>query len=163
MYLDGASTATFSDATCEDNTATAGGGCAYVADSATLDFTDVRLPLEHVLYQSHQAGAFAAPCHPGRKRVGLFSHYEQKGQVDGVHTVEVLNGGSIPGEDDLSLKMAAKYKYKGFGGSDSHVVSRIGYCATDFPEQKIYNMDDLVNALEGGSFHAVSLRPTQSD
>ena len=130
---------------------------------ATLDFTDVRLPLEHVLYQSHQAGAFAAPCHPGRKRVGLFSHYEQKGQVDGVHTVEVLNGGSIPGEDDLSLKMAAKYKYKGFGGSDSHVVSRIGYCATDFPEQKIYNMDDLVNALEGGSFHAVSLRPTQSD
>ncbi|MBM44865.1 MAG: hypothetical protein CL458_01285 [Acidimicrobiaceae bacterium] len=130
---------------------------------AAIDFTDVRLPIEKVLYESHKAGAFAAPCHPGRKRVGLFSHYAEKGQVEGVHTVEVLNGGSIPGEDELSVEMAAKYGYKGFGGSDSHVVSRIGFCATNFPEQEIRNIDDLVNALEGGSFEAVSLRPTELD
>jgi hypothetical protein len=130
---------------------------------AAIDFTDVRLPIEQVLYQSHKTGAFAAPCHPGRKRVGLFSHYAEKGQVEGVHTVEVLNGGSIPGEDELSVEMAAKYGYKGFGGSDSHVVSRIGFCATNFPEQEIQNIDDLVNALEGGNFEAVSLRPTEVD
>tara|TARA_B100000427_G_scaffold239922_1_gene202802 strand:- start:17064 stop:17708 length:645 start_codon:yes stop_codon:yes gene_type:complete len=130
---------------------------------AAIDFTDVRLPIEKVLYESHKAGAFAAPCHPGRKRVGLFSHYAEKGQVEGVHTVEVLNGGSIPGEDELSVEMAAKYGYKGFGGSDSHVVSRIGFCATNFPEQEIRNIDDLVNALERGNFEAVSLRPTELD
>ena len=59
--------------------------------------------------------------------------------------------------------MAAKYGYKGFGGSDSHVVSRIGFCATNFPEQEIRNIDDLVNALERGNFEAVSLRPTELD
>ena len=67
-----------------------------------FDFTNVRLPIEMVLEESSKAGAFAAPCHPGRKRVGLFAHYEEKGPIQGVHTVETLNGGSIPGEDELS-------------------------------------------------------------
>ena len=73
---------------------------------AAIDFTDVRLPIEVVLDESRKTGAFAAPCHPGRKRVGLFAHYEDRGVVDGIDTVEVLNGGSIPGEDELSLNMA---------------------------------------------------------
>src|SRR5215211_6516438 len=47
--------------------------------------------------------------------------------------VEVDNGGSRPGEDDLSLREAERYGYGGFGGSDSHIVSRIGRCATEFP------------------------------
>ena len=51
---------------------------------AAIDFTDVRLPIGDVLEASKKAGAFAAPCHPGRKRVGLFSHYEERGEVDGV-------------------------------------------------------------------------------
>ncbi len=130
---------------------------------AAIDFTNVRLPIEDVLNESKKAGAFAAPCHPGRKRVGLFSHYEERGEVSGVHTVEVLNGGSIPGEDELSVEMASKFNYKGFGGSDSHVVSRIGLCATDFPQQAITNIEELVNALDGGNFEAVSLRPLSSD
>ena len=71
-----------------------------------FDFTNVRLPIEMVLEESSMAGAFAAPCHPGRKRVGLFAHYEEKGPIQGVHTDETLNGGSIPGEDELSSNMA---------------------------------------------------------
>lgn len=130
---------------------------------AAIDFTNVRLPIETVLDESRKAGAFAAPCHPGRKRVGLFAHYEERGVVQGVDTVEVLNGGSIPGEDDLSLAMADRLGYRGFGGSDSHVVSRIGFCATDFPNQQIVDMEALVHALYGGNFSAVSMRPGDSD
>ena len=130
---------------------------------AAIDFTNVRLPIETVLDESRKAGAFAAPCHPGRKRVGLFAHYEERGVVQGVDTVEVLNGGSIPGEDELSLAMADRLGYRGFGGSDSHVVSRIGFCATDFPNQQIVNMEALVDALYGGNFSAVSMRPGDSD
>ena len=77
--------------------------------------------------------------------------------------MEVLNGGSIPGEDELAVEMASKYNYKGFGGSDSHVVSRIGLCATNFPDQVIGSVSDLVAALEGGNFEAVSLRQPSSD
>ena len=130
---------------------------------AAIDFTNVRLPIETVLDESRKAGAFAAPCHPGRKRVGLFAHYEERGVVQGVDTVEVLNGGSIPGEDELSLAMAVRLGYRGFGGSDSHVVSRIGFCATDFPNQQIRDMEALVGALYGGNFSAVSMRPGDSD
>ena len=125
---------------------------------AALDFSDIRLPIDTVLREAERCGAFAAPCHPGRKRVGLFSHYEEQGIVDGVHTVEVLNGGSIPGEDEWSLQRAEDLGYRGFGGSDSHVVSRIGLCATEFPDEIITSVDDLVDALTGGNFQPISLR-----
>ncbi|MGI9594724.1 MAG: PHP-associated domain-containing protein [Acidimicrobiales bacterium] len=123
----------------------------------SFDFADVKNPLPEVLDAAKRCGAFAAPCHPGRKNVGLFAHYETKGPVDGVHTVEVLNGGSIPGEDELSVEKAAEFGYRGFGGSDSHIVSRVGYCGTDF-EADITDIDGLVSALYSGAFKAVNLK-----
>jgi len=126
----------------------------------SFDFANVRNPIGMVLEAADRCGAFAAPCHPGRKRVGLFSHYDEKGVVDGVHTVEVFNGGSIPGEDELSVRRASEFGYRAFGGSDSHVVSRIGYCATDFAEARIETIDDLVSELAGGDYSPVSFRPT---
>jgi len=125
-----------------------------------FDFARVDNPLGMVLEAAAQTGAFAAPCHPGRKNVGLFAHYERKGEVDAVHTVEVLNGGSIPGEDELSLSKASEYGYKGLGGSDSHIVSRIGYRATEF-EHNIKDIDGLVEALKSGRFRALDLQKDQ--
>ena len=122
-----------------------------------FDFARVDNPLPEVLEAAERCGAFAAPCHPGRKNVGLFAHYEAKGAVDGVHTVEVLNGGSIPGEDELSLERAAAHGYRGFGGSDSHIVSRIGFCATEFDDE-VKDIDGLVAALGSGRFAPVSFR-----
>ena len=65
----------------------------------------------------------------------MFSHYETKGPVEGVEVVEIYNGGSIPGEDEKSVEMADRYGYRGIGGSDSHIVSRIGLCATEFTDE----------------------------
>jgi histidinol phosphatase-like PHP family hydrolase len=124
----------------------------------TFDFADVTNPIGDVLAAAERCGAFAAPCHPGRKRVGLFSHYEEKGSVEGVHTVEVLNGGSIPGEDELSVAKAEEFGYKTFGGSDSHIVSRIGYCATDFASDSIETIDDLIAELRTGEYQPVTYR-----
>jgi predicted metal-dependent phosphoesterase TrpH len=123
----------------------------------SFDFADVTNPLPMVLEAADRCGAFAAPCHPGRKNVGLFAHYLTKGAVDGVHTVEVFNGGSIPGEDELSVTKAAEFGYRGFGGSDSHIVSRIGYCATEFDDD-VTDINGLLAALRGGSFRPISLR-----
>ncbi|MFV0257404.1 MAG: PHP-associated domain-containing protein [Acidimicrobiales bacterium] len=125
--------------------------------TARIDFTRLDIPLPELLEAAEATGAFAAPCHPGRKNVGLFAHYATKGPVDGVHTVEVLNGGSIPGEDDLSIAEAGRYGYRMFGGSDSHIVSRIGYCATQFDDH-ITTIDDLVAALRRGRFRPVNLK-----
>ncbi|MCP5035697.1 MAG: PHP domain-containing protein [Actinomycetia bacterium] len=123
----------------------------------SFDFAKVDNPLPEVLAAAERCGAFAAPCHPGRTNVGLFAHYERKGPVEGVHTVETLNGGSIPGEDEISIEGAERHGYRGFGGSDSHIVSRIGFCATEF-EDNIVDVADLVAALQSGKFSAVNLR-----
>ncbi len=122
-----------------------------------FDFTRIDLPLELVLRESERCGAVAAPCHPGRVNVGLFAHYAERGPVDGVRLVEVYNGGSRGNEDDESLAMAQRHGYLGFGGSDAHIVSHIGRCATEF-EDDIASMDDLVAALAGDRFEARTWR-----
>lgn len=122
-----------------------------------FDFAKVNNPIGEVLAAARRCGAVAAPCHPGRPNVGLFSHYERKGPVEGVDLVEIYNGGSRPGEDEMSEAEAAKFGYRGFGGSDSHIVSRIGYAATEF-DDPIRNIDDLVSALQGGRCRARTFR-----
>lgn len=122
-----------------------------------FDFARLDTPLPEVLDAARRCGAFAAPCHPARKNVGLFSHYERKGPVEGVTTVEVYNGGSIPGEDERSVDEAARHGYRTIGGSDSHIVSRIGLCATEFADT-ITTIDDLVAALAAGRHEARTWR-----
>jgi predicted metal-dependent phosphoesterase TrpH len=122
-----------------------------------FDFARIDLPLELVLRESERCGAVAAPCHPGRVNVGLFAHYARCGPVEGVKLVEVYNGGSRGGEDAESLALAEQYGYRGYGGSDAHIVSHIGRCATEFQDD-IASMDDLIAALKGGRFEARTWR-----
>ncbi len=125
--------------------------------TAALDFARLDHPIGTVLETARQCGAVAAPCHPGRPNVGLFAHYERKGPVPGVELVEVYNGGSRPGEDEWAEAEAAKLGYRGFGGSDSHIVSRIGFAATEFDNQ-IHSIEDLVVALKAGRCRPRSFR-----
>jgi len=122
-----------------------------------FDFARIDNPLAVVLEGAKRGGGYAVPCHPGRRNVGLFSHYAEKGPVEGVEMVEIYNGGSIPGEDERSREEAARYGYRGIGGSDSHIVSRIGLCATEFVDD-IATMDDLVGALRAGRCEARTWR-----
>src|SRR3990170_4510342 len=59
-----------------------------------IDFGSIRNPLVTVLSACEQFGAVAVPCHPGRKRVGMFAHVETLGVPQGVGIVEIYNGGS---------------------------------------------------------------------
>lgn len=118
-----------------------------------FDFTRVDNPLHEVLDAARRCGAVAVPCHPGRPNVGLFEHYARRGPAVGVELVEICNGGSRPGEDERSAAEAARLGYRGTGGSDAHIVSRIGRCATEF-EDPILGIDDLVSALRGARFAA---------
>lgn len=122
-----------------------------------FDFSSINLSLEMVIEKSEQHGAIAAPCHPGRPRVGMFAHTEEYGIPKGVRIVEIYNGGSRENEDQIAIDNAEKLGYQGIGGSDSHIVSHVGRCATQFAAP-ISNMDDLVAALESGEFEAVSLK-----
>jgi predicted metal-dependent phosphoesterase TrpH len=122
-----------------------------------FDFADIKLPLAKVLEWSDKHGAVACPCHPGRPRVGMFAHTDELGVPDGVRIVEIYNGGSRDNEDQIAIDNAEKLGYQGIGGSDSHIVSHIGRCATRFPGE-ISTVDELVVALKSGDFEAVNLK-----
>lgn len=120
-----------------------------------FDFSDIRLPLARVLEACEEHGAVAAPCHPGRTRVGMCAHVDELGVPPGVRMVETLNGGSRGSEDQAAQALAEQQGYKGFGGSDSHIVSHVGRCATRFPGP-IASESELVEALRALDFEALS-------
>ena len=124
---------------------------------AAFDFGNIHLPLARVIEACERHGAVPVPCHPGRPRVGMHAHLAEFGVPAGVRIVEVYNGGSRDQEDAIAQAMADKYHYLGIGGSDAHIVSHVGRCATRFPAD-IHNEQELVEALRAGAFEAVTFR-----
>ena len=122
-----------------------------------FDFSSINLSLENVIETCEAHGAVAVPCHPGRPRVGMFAHTEELGIPNGVKIVEIFNGGSRDNEDQIAIDNAEELGYQGIGGSDSHIVSHIGRCGTEFTYD-IYEMADLVCALQAGEFRAISFK-----
>ena len=122
-----------------------------------FDFAAIGLPLADVLAACDAHDAVAVPCHPGRRRVGMYAHIDELGVPPGVRIVEVYNGGSRGDEDAVAQQMAAELDYLGIGGSDAHIVSHIGRCATRFP-RRVETEAELVEALKSEEFEAVSLR-----
>ena len=122
-----------------------------------FDFSDIRLPLARVVEACESHRAVPVPCHPGRPRVGMHAHLGELGVPEGVRIVEIYNGGSREGEDEIARTMAEEQGYLGIGGSDAHIVSHVGRCATRFPAE-IRNERELVEALQAGEFQAISNR-----
>ena len=122
-----------------------------------FDFTNVRLPAQAVVTEVARMGGIAAPCHPGRPTIGLCEHYDTKPPLDGVVAVEALNGGSRRGENERVQALIDRHGYHAVGGSDSHLVSFIGICATEF-DAAIRTIDDLVAALYRGGYRPVDFR-----
>ena len=125
-----------------------------------FDFANINLELEQVIEACNKHGAIAVPCHPGRPRVGMAAHLEEFGVPKGVEIVEVINGGSRENEDQISSQMAEQLSFSGIGGSDAHIVSQIGKCATQF-DASIATMSELVEALKSKSFSALKLQQEQ--
>lgn len=124
---------------------------------AAFDFSDIHLPLAQVIAACEAHGAVPVPCHPGRKRVGMSAHLEEHGVPEGVRIVEIYNGGSRDNEDQVAQAMAEELGYRGIGGSDAHIVSHVGRCATRFPAP-IRSEQALAEALNAGDFEAMTFR-----
>lgn len=122
-----------------------------------FDFTRIDLSIAQVVEACEEHGAVAAPAHPGRPRVGMFAHTDELGVPEGIRIVEIYNGGSRDNEDKIAIDNAEELGYLGIGGSDSHIVSHIGRCATEF-NGDIRDMSDLVSALKAGDFKAINFK-----
>lgn len=122
-----------------------------------VDFSDVRVDAQRLIRDVARRGGIAVPCHPGRPRIGLCAHYADKPPLEGIVAVETLNGGSRAGEDARARDLVQRCGYRGVGGSDSHLVSLVGVCATEF-DRVIADERDLVAALGAGGYRAVDFR-----
>jgi predicted metal-dependent phosphoesterase TrpH len=122
-----------------------------------FDFTDIRLSAQELIPAVTHMGGIALPCHPGRPTIGLCEHYEKRPPIEGVVAVEALNGGSRRGENERVQALIERYGYHAFGGSDSHLVSFIGVCATEF-DHDIGDVEELVQALHRGGYRPVDFR-----
>ncbi len=122
-----------------------------------FDFANVRLSAQDVVTDVEELGGIAVPCHPGRPTVGLCEHYATKPALEGVRAIELLNGGSRKGENERVEELIRTHGYGAIGGSDSHLVSFIGICATEFPRE-IADEEDLVRALKEGGYRPVDFR-----
>jgi hypothetical protein len=122
-----------------------------------FDFSNVRLDAQELVREVARRGGIAAPCHPGRPTIGLCEHYESKPPIEGVVAVEALNGGSRKGENERVRAVIDRFGYHAFGGSDSHLVSFIGICATEF-DREIESVEDLVVTLNAGGYRPVDFR-----
>jgi len=122
-----------------------------------FDFANIRIPAQELIDEVARMGGVVVPCHPGRPNVGLCEHYVTKPPLENVVAVEAINGGSRRGEDERTAELVSKYGYRGTGGSDSHLVSLIGVCATRF-EGDIKDIDALVRELKLGRYQPVDFR-----
>lgn len=122
-----------------------------------FDFANVRIPAQELIDGVARMGGVVVPCHPGRPTVGLCEHYASRPPLENVVAVELLNGGSRRGEDERTADLVAKYGFRTTGGSDSHLVSLIGVCATRF-EADIRDIDGLVRELKSGRYEPVDFR-----
>lgn len=122
-----------------------------------FDFANVRIPAQELIDEVARMGGIVVPCHPGRPNVGLCEHYASKPPLENVVAVELLNGGSRRGEDERTAELVAKFGYKSVGGSDSHLVSLIGVCATRF-EADIKDIEGLVREIKSGRYEPVDFR-----
>ena len=130
--------------------------------AARIDFANVAMDAIELLKASLDTGGIAVPAHPGRFGIGLYEFIGNGDDFEAVRVVEHLNGGNRPGEQERAEELIERHGYLGIGGSDSHLVSVIGACMTEFGGD-ITDEQSLVRELKGGSFRAVRLeesRPT---
>jgi len=124
-----------------------------------FDLRSVSLPHKEVFLVAKETGGYAVAAHAGRPRIGLAQHVDEGVTVDGIETIEQLNGGSSTEENARATALAERFGLRGVGGSDAHFVSAIGRCLTAF-QRPINSVADLVQELTSGEYHPVTVEQT---
>ncbi len=121
-----------------------------------INFARVDISAIELVLTAQMFGAIAIPAHPGRFGIGLceFNNEELNSQI---RVVENLNAGNLHQEQIRSDKFISSKSFDSFiGGSDSHVVSTLGKCLTQF-EGSIQSENDLVRELLYGSYQSIKI------
>jgi acyl dehydratase/predicted metal-dependent phosphoesterase TrpH len=126
-----------------------------------FDLSNIALPYAEVFQAAEETGGIAVGAHAGRPRIGLVEHVGERGvSLEAVGIIEALNGGSSDYENGRSFDLADAHGLLTVGGSDSHFVSALGRCLTEF-DATITSNDELVAALRSGQFRPLRVEDTR--
>ena len=107
----------------------------------------------------HARGGVCIAAHPYRNNNrGL---KDKIISIKGIDAIEVLNGRTLPFNNNIAYKKASRKKLKLCGGSDSHQIGEIGKMVTFFNEE-IRNESDFINAIKYAEYYPINLQEKTS-
>lgn len=102
----------------------------------------------------HAQGGVCIAAHPYRNNNrGLRDKIINLEDLD---AIEVLNGRTLPENNQMAYSKASQKTLRQCGGSDAHQVGEIGKMVTHF-NSKIKNELDFLNAIRSGQFYPLNL------
>ena len=115
-----------------------------------FDFARIDNPLARCIDAANRCGAFAAPCHPGRKNVGLFAHYEREGPGRRASRSSRSTTAAASRARTSSRSSRPPATATAASAAATRTSSAASACAPPSSTDEIATIDDLVTALRAG-------------
>jgi predicted metal-dependent phosphoesterase TrpH len=136
----------------------------YTLDGDLLCYGLDELPKERMSAKEtidfvHKRGGVCIAAHPYRNNNrGL---KDKIVTLENLDAIEVLNGRTLPLNNNIAYQKSMKNKLRQCGGSDAHQVGEIGKMVTHFNTEIRHELD-LINAIKSGQFYPVAFETSES-
>jgi predicted metal-dependent phosphoesterase TrpH len=131
----------------------------YTLDGDLLCYGIDELPKERMSAKEtinfvHKRGGVCIAAHPYRNNNrGL---KDKIIDLENLDAIEVLNGRTLPLNNNIAYQKSKQKNLRQCGGSDAHQIGEIGKMVTHF-KSKIRNEFEFLNAIRSGNFYPVAL------
>jgi predicted metal-dependent phosphoesterase TrpH len=116
------------------------------------------LSVAETIEKIHRVGGIAVAPHPYRRFSGLGEDNVRENHFD---AIEVINGRSRKGVNDMAKRLAESLHIPQVGGSDAHNVKSIGQVYTELPD-RCKTWQDILEAVRSGECSAEGKGMTSS-
>src|SRR6056297_1891184 len=116
------------------------------------DLPKEKIPAQDLIDSVNRAGGVAIAAHPFRdngRGIG-----EEIRKLTGLAGIETFNGSTKPDHNFQAYSLALELGLSKVGGSDTHVIERVGKFVTSFPDW-VRTTKDLIKAVKNGKVKPV--------
>ena len=123
------------------------------------DLPKERVPAQNLIDLVNEAGGIAVAAHPFRNNGRGIG--EGIRNLTGLAGIEVFNGSTKPENNFQAYSLALELEIPCLGGSDTHIIERVGKFVTSFPDW-VRDAKDLIKAVKDGKVVPVSYNSKDS-
>ena len=117
------------------------------------DLPKERVPAQNLIDLVNEAGGIAVAAHPFRNNGRGIG--EEIRNLTGLAGIEVFNGSTKPENNFQAYNLALELEIPCVGGSDTHIIERVGKFVTSFPDW-VRDAEDLIKAVKDGKVMPVN-------